>query len=129
MMTNHLKWIVIATIGLRLQTVLAQQTGERNPAKIVGASAAQNVAKPIPPMEKLIRALAGEWSTDETYEPSDLVPNGGTGHSRDSYRVGPAGLSLIEKYHSEGAAGKSWGIGVIWWDEKAQGFHFLWCDS
>jgi hypothetical protein len=82
-----------------------------------------------PQMERLIHALAGEWATEETYEPSDLVPKGGTGHSRDSYRVGPARLSLIEEYHAEGAGGKSWGIGTIWWDAEAQGFHFVWCDS
>jgi hypothetical protein len=85
--------------------------------------------KSAPQMEKLIQALAGEWSTEEIYEPSDLVPNGGTGHSRDSYRVGPARLSLIEEYHSEGTVGKSWGIGMIWWDVQDQGFHFVWCDS
>jgi hypothetical protein len=80
-------------------------------------------------MERLIHALAGEWSTNEIYEPSDLVPNGGTGRSRDSYRVGPARLSLIEEYDSERAGRKSWGIGTIWWDAEAQGFHFGWCDS
>jgi hypothetical protein len=82
-----------------------------------------------PQMEKLIRALAGEWSTDETYEPSDLVPKGGKAHSRDSYRAGPARLSLIEEYHSEGDAGESSGIGIIWWDAEAQWFGFVWCDS
>jgi Domain of unknown function (DUF4440) len=93
-------------------------------------SAAKNAAaKSASQMERLIHALAGEWATEETYEPSDLVPKGGTGHSRDSYRVGPARLSLIQEYHSEGAGGKSWGIGTIWWDADAQGFHFVWCDS
>jgi hypothetical protein len=93
-------------------------------------SAAKNaVTKSTSPMERLIHALAGEWVTEETYEPSDLKPKGGTGHSRDSYRVGPARLSLIEEYHSEGAGGKSWGIGTIWWDADARGFHFVWCDS
>ena len=26
-------------------------------------------------------------------------------------------------------SGTSWGIGIIWWDSKAHGFQFLWCDS
>jgi hypothetical protein len=38
-------------------------------------------------------------------------------------------LSLTEEYRSKGAGGKSWGIGTIWWDAEAQGFHFVWCDS
>jgi hypothetical protein len=88
-----------------------------------------DVTKSAPQMERLIHALAGDWSAKEIYEPSDLVPKGGTGHSRDSYRIGPSRLSLIEEYHSEGAGGKSWGIGTIWWDAEAQGFHFVWCDS
>lgn len=80
-------------------------------------------------MERLIRNLAGEWSTEEIYEASELVAKGGIGHSRDTYRVGPARLSLIEEYHSDGVAGKSWGIGIIWWDRKTSSFGVTWCDS
>ena len=93
------------------------------------STAKKAVTKSASQMERLIHALAGEWVTEETYEPSDLVPKGGTGHSRDTYRVGPARLSLIEEYHGKGAGGKSWGIGTIWWDAEAQGLHFVWCDS
>jgi hypothetical protein len=128
-MTYALKWIAIGVLMLRLEALAWQHTTDSKLPKIVGGSAEQKVAKPALPMEKLIRALAGEWSTQETYEPSDLVPKGGVGHSRDSYRVGPARASLIEEYHSEGAAGKSWGIGIIWWDDKSQEFRDAWCDS
>ena len=101
-----------------------------SPTATTQESEAKNaVTKSASQMERLIHALAGEWSTEETYEPSDLTPKGGSGHSRDSYRVGPARLSLIEEYHGDGVAGKSWGIGTIWWDAAAQGFHFVWCDS
>jgi hypothetical protein len=81
------------------------------------------------PMERLIDALAGEWSTEIIYEPSEQIPQGGSGRSRDSYHVGPARSSLIEEYHAEGAGGKSWGTGVFWWDDRAHGFRFVWCDS
>ena len=80
-------------------------------------------------MERLLIALAGEWSTKTIYEPSEQVPQGGTGRSRDSYRVGPARASLLQEYHADGAAGRSWGTGIFWWDDKAQGFRFVWCDS
>lgn len=89
----------------------------------------QDAAKASPQLEKLIAALAGEWSTEESYEPSDLLPKGGKGHSRDTYRPGPARLSLIEEYHSKGDAGESSGIGIIWWDPDAERFSFVWCDS
>jgi hypothetical protein len=81
------------------------------------------------PMERLIDALAGEWSTEITYEPGEQLSQGGSGRSRDSYRVGPARSSLIQEYHADGAGGKAWGTGVIWWDAQAQGFRFVWCDS
>lgn len=93
------------------------------------STAKNDEAKPAPQLEKLIRSLAGEWSTDETYEPSEFLPKGGKGHSIDSYRPGPAHLSLIEEYHSKGDAGDSSGIGIIWWDAEAERFSFVWCDS
>ena len=92
---------------------------------------AEQNAKSLPqaPMERLIRALSGEWSAEEVYDPSDLLPAGGKGHSRDSYRVGPGRMSLVQEYHGDGAAGKSWGTGIIWWEAQDSGFHFVWCDS
>jgi hypothetical protein len=91
--------------------------------------AGQNAKPSQPPIERLIRALSGEWSAEEIYDPSDLVPAGGKGHSRDSYRAGPARLSVVEEYHGDGVAGKSWGTGIIWWEAQDHGFHFIWCDS
>jgi hypothetical protein len=91
--------------------------------------AASTALSPVPQMERLIRALSGDWLTRITYAPSGLLPHGGSGHSQDTYRAGPARLSLIEKYHGKGAGGVSWGTGVIWWDSQAQGFRFVWCDS
>ena len=82
-----------------------------------------------PEMERLTHALAGEWSTEDIYEPSAQLPKGGRGHSRESFRIGPARQSLIEEYHSDGDAGKSWGIGIIWWDRSAREFRVTWCDS
>ena len=81
------------------------------------------------PMKALINALAGTWRAEETYEPSQVVREGGKGRSVESYRVGPAGASLIQEYHGNGVAGKAWGIGTIWWDAKGPGFRFVWCDS
>ena len=126
-----MKFIVILSVGLCASLWLVAGFAQaRMAATIAQESAAKNAGtRSAPQMEKLIQALAGEWSTEETYGPSDRVPKGGTGHSRDSYRVGPARSSLIEEYHSERAAGKSWGIGIIWWDAEARGFHFVWCDS
>lgn len=128
-----MKYIVILSAGLCASLVAGSARApmdSRSAASPVQESAANHdVTTSAPQMERLIHALAGEWATEETYEPSDLVAKGGKGNSRNNYRVGPARLSLIEEYHSEGVAGTSWGIGVIWWDAEAQGFHFVWCDS
>jgi hypothetical protein len=91
--------------------------------------AVQNAKSSQPPIERLIHALSGEWSAEEVYDPSDLLPAGGKGRSRDSYRAGPARLSVVEEYHGDGAPGKSWGTGIIWWEAQDHGFHFIWCDS
>jgi hypothetical protein len=80
-------------------------------------------------MEKLLAALSGEWATVDTYEEDDQAPVGRRKRSRESYRVGPGRLSLIEEYHGENALGKSWATGIFWWDDDAKGVHVLWCDS
>ncbi len=82
-----------------------------------------------PPVERLIHALSGEWSAEEIYDRSDLLPAGGKGHSRETYRAGPARMSVVQEYHGDGAAGKSWGTGIIWWEAQDHGFHFVWCDT
>jgi hypothetical protein len=127
-------WRIISGMDCEVQRSREAKTEATKSGPLVATTAQESAAKnamtkSTSPMERLIHALAGEWVSEETYEPSDLVPKGGTGLSRDSYRAGPARLSLIEEYHSEGAGGKSWGIGTIWWDAEPQGFHFVWCDS
>jgi hypothetical protein len=123
-----LKVIVISIVALCFAAG-PQGKGRKPVMASVTQPAEQSTKSPQPPMERLIRALSGEWSAEETYDPSDLLPTGGKGHSRDSYRVGPARLSLVEEYHDDGVAGKSWGTGIIWWEAEVHGFHFVWCDS
>jgi hypothetical protein len=124
---SSMKLLVSSALILGVSLLLNGASGQK--AIRSSAAKAAPLSTPAPQMEKLIAALAGEWSTVEKYEASDTMPKGGTGHSRDSYRAGPARLSLIEEYHGEGTAGKAWGTGVIWWDSAVQGFHFVWCDS
>jgi hypothetical protein len=122
--------LAAATVACQLSEALWSQEAPRQTETTKGKTPArEEIGKSAPQMQKLIQALAGDWSTDDIYEPSDLLPKGGGGHSRESYRLGPLGLSLIEEYHSESDVGTSWGIGIIWWDSKAHGFQFLWCDS
>ena len=87
------------------------------------------IVQPAPQMNKLIRDFGGTWTTEDTYEPSPLMPKGGTARSRTTFRPGPGRLSLIQEYQADGSAGKSSGLGVIWWDDKAGSFRVVWCEA
>jgi hypothetical protein len=82
-----------------------------------------------PQMERLIVALAGEWTTEDTYDLSDRASRPRLEHARENFRAGPARRSLIEEYHGEDRPGRPWSTGIFWWDDKAQVVHVLWCDS
>lgn len=115
-------FLAAACTMLSFNPSLAQTASPRPDSGQVTGTAAHSV-------KSLIGALAGTWSAEEIYEPSEMVAKIGKGRSVESYRVGPGGSSLIEEYHGDGVAGKSWGIGTIWWDAKGPGFRFVWCDS
>jgi len=57
------------------------------------------------------------------------MPNGGTGSGTEIWRRGPGGLSVIEEYREKNEKGEVEGLGVAWWDAKAQGQRFVWCDN
>ena len=73
--------------------------------------------------------MLGSWSTQVKYEPAAAMPNGGTGAGTEIWRPGPGGLSVIEESREKNAKGDYEGLGVAWWDNKAQGQRFVWCDS
>ena len=114
--------------SLPVNLAAGQDKGRLNPTHLSMEAYDEKNAHPSQ-MEKLIVALAGEWTTGDTYEGSDRTLRGRREHSRESYRVGPARLSLIEEYHGGHDAGKPLGAGIFWWDDRAKGVHVLWCDS
>jgi hypothetical protein len=91
--------------------------------------AASSMPKASPEMQKLVKTLAGSWTTSERFEASDMMPKGGTGNGHATFRPGPGGLSLVEDYRSRGGMGAFAGHGVIWWDANAQGYKSVWCDN
>ena len=80
-------------------------------------------------MRRLIHAFAGSWATSEVFDTSAEMPKGGKGSGHVSYRPGPGGQCLIEEYRSTGSSGEYSGLGIIWWDEHAQGYMTTWCES
>jgi hypothetical protein len=82
-----------------------------------------------PEMQELFNTFLGTWSVTEKIEPSEAMPEGGTGQGEEVYKAGPGGVSLIEEIHLKEGGREVSGLGVGWWDEKAKGFRALWCDS
>jgi hypothetical protein len=119
---------VLLASSLPIGPALGQNDATSNPTHLKTAANNDKIAYP-PEMEKLIVALSGEWATEDSYEGDGQTRIGGRKRSRESYRVGPARLSLIEEYHGENTLGKPWATGIFWWDNEAKGVHVLWCDS
>jgi hypothetical protein len=89
------------------------------------ATAAESGASPE--MNRLAKALAGDWNTEERMERSSFFPNGGSRHGHTHVRLAAGGTTLIDEVHSDGSAGKLDGMIVIWWDNDAKLYHFFTC--
>ena len=82
----------------------------------------------VPPLARLIRALAGSWSLQISY-PKEQKSAGAAGSGTEFWHLGPGGNSLIEEYHSTGKEGEIFGLGIAWWDTNSDRFQVVWCDS
>jgi hypothetical protein len=80
-----------------------------------------------PEMNRLAKALAGDWNTEEQMERSSFFPNGGSRHGHTHVRLGAGGTTLIDEVHSDGSAGKLDGFLVIWWEKDAKLYRFFTC--
>jgi hypothetical protein len=85
--------------------------------------------KGSPQMEKLLLSFEGAWSIKEEFAPEAGSPNGATGAGQIVWRAGPGSFSVIEEYRSKRGSVEVTGLGVFWWDEAAQGYRTIWCES
>jgi Lipocalin-like domain len=92
-------------------------------------SFAQNAEKLKLPGPDVQNLMLGTWRTEAEYQPISDMPRGAKGLGTEIWRPGPGGLSVIEESHEKNAKGDYEGLGVAWWDSKAQGQRFVWCDS
>jgi imidazolonepropionase-like amidohydrolase/ketosteroid isomerase-like protein len=90
------------------------------------ANAQQTLTMPGPDVQNF---MLGTWSTKVQYPPSPNAPNGDTGEGTEVWRAGPGGRSVIEESREKNSKGEIEGLGVAWWDKKAQGQRFVWCDN
>jgi Protein of unknown function (DUF1579) len=98
--------------------------GKKAPAK-AGMPAMQ---KPAPEMKEL-RNFIGTWATDETMDPSPMMPQGGTATGLNTVRLGPGGFSVLMEQRSKSAMGPFTGHGVLSWDPNAKSYKMMWVDS
>jgi hypothetical protein len=82
---------------------------------------------PVPEMERLAKALLGDWNTTETMEQGDVFPNGGSRRGIVHVKLAAGGTTLIYEVHSDGSAGKLDGMLVIWWDKNASLYRVFVC--
>jgi len=122
--------MVMALLAICCTALVAQDTMKPAGSGKPAPQMAMQMPAPAPEMTKLIKMLAGNWTVAETHYPNPMMPNGGKGKGTATLKPGPGNLALTEKYHSVGAMGGSFdGMGVFWWDPKAQVYRGLWCDS
>lgn len=70
-----------------------------------------NQNSPVSEMDRLAKALVGDWDTTETMERGELFPNGGSRHGVVHVRRAAGGTTLIYEVYSDGSAGK---LGACW---------------
>jgi hypothetical protein len=112
-----LLWMLFPIIPLSTY-VEAQQSQSGTPS---------SQSSPVPEMERLVKALVGDWNTTETMERGEIFPNGGSRHGIVQVRLAAGGTTLIYDVHSDGSAGKLDGMLVIWWDKEASLYRVFVC--
>jgi hypothetical protein len=112
-----LLWILFLIIPFSPYAA-AQQLQRRTPP---------NHSGPVPEMERLAKALVGDWNATETMEPGEIFPKGGSRHGMVHVSLAAGGTTLIYEVHSDGSAGKLDGMLVIWWEKDAGVYRVFVC--
>jgi len=89
------------------------------------ANAQQALTMPGPDVQNL---MLGTWEINVAY-PLGSGTRADTGKGTEIWRPGPGGRSVIEEYREKNAHGEVEGVAIAWWDKKAQGQRFVWCDN
>jgi hypothetical protein len=93
------------------------------PAASTQASKSSNGSE----MDKLAKALVGDWDTTETMERGEFFPSAGSRHGIVHVRLAAGGTTLIYEVHSNGSAGELDGVLLIWWDKAAKLYRIFVC--
>jgi len=89
------------------------------------ANLQQTLTMPGPDVQNL---MLGAWAINVAY-PRTSGTRAEIGKGTEIWRPGPGGRSVIEEYREKNAHGDVEGIAIAWWDKKAEGQRFVWCDN
>jgi hypothetical protein len=78
---------------------------------------------------KVLTDYVGTWSTQETFEKSPMMPEGGSATGTNVTRLGPGGFSIIMDHNSKSAMGNFRGHAVETWDPNEKVYKMVWVDS
>jgi hypothetical protein len=97
------------------------------PKSLSSSPAEGSVFAVSPEMDRLAKALVGDWDTVETMERGEFFPSGGSRKGHVHARLASGGYTLIYEVHSDGSAGMLDGFLTIWWEKNAKLYYFLAC--
>lgn len=113
-------------IGFLRGKRIAAPTAEVRSDGVRDSESDTKLRMPGPDVQNL---MLGTWRTEAEYQPTSEMPRGGTALGTEIWRAGPGGLSVIEESREKNEKGDIAGLAVAWWDSKAQGQRFVWCDN
>jgi hypothetical protein len=120
--------MLIVTAAVACFTATAQEKKAETKKKSVAASADAGMPKPGPEMKEL-RGFLGTWTSEETYEKSPTMPEGGTGTGTNTMRQGPGGFSMLMDQRSKIGPVSYWGHGVLTYDSNEKAYKMFWVDN
>jgi hypothetical protein len=78
---------------------------------------------------KVLTDFVGTWATEETFEKSPMMPEGGSATGIGTTRLGPGGFSVLIDQNSKTSMGAFRGHGVQTWDPNEKVYKMIWVDS
>jgi hypothetical protein len=117
--------LIVAWPQIRQCLACAALTMTLASIRTVSATAQSGAASPE--MDRLARALVGDWNTTESMERSEYFPNGGERRGQSHWRLAAGGTVLVREGASDGSAGPPRYLITIWWDPAAKVYSLLTC--
>jgi hypothetical protein len=119
----------LRVLGIWLLVLAGVGAADKNGQGQAAAVQVPAAPKGSPQMEKLLQSIEGTWTINEKFAPDAGSPNGATAAGQIAWSAGPGRFSMIEEYRSKRGSAEVTGLGVFWWDEAAQGYRTIWCES